>query len=338
MSSPALSLGQFVAGAKRFFDIALQTYTRGDFDLVLMNAAVAVENLSKALLFSLNPAYLVELHAKQFDALLHLTGRSEKAAKLKAPRTIGAKEALARVRQIMEVKTPKDPLDQLIEIRDGALHTGYFDQKSTRKLLTIALRYADEIYDGLESLQACGDDRWGDHSDMVDLLVEESLTDVQHEVNRKVAAARQRLHVWLDAVPEAEQTAVAEARQLTLSHLAGHPLGKNNEGLEIAGELMHCPVCNYPGALCLGVVQQEYEFPDTIGPMDMIEEVASLVDVYIEPKTLTCRVCDVALAGMDELRVAGIPDRLEIEENIRRFFFARPVGGLNELRLDLDLF
>lgn len=74
-----LTLDQFISAAKRFSDIALQSYTVGDAEIVLMNAAIAVENLSKALLFSLAPTYLVELHARQFDALLHLTGRAEKA-------------------------------------------------------------------------------------------------------------------------------------------------------------------------------------------------------------------------------------------------------------------
>jgi hypothetical protein len=338
VSTSTLHLDQFVSAAQRFSGIALTAYTKGEFELVLMNAAIAMENLSKALLFATNPAFLVELHTKQFDALLFLTGHGHKATKLRTPRTIGAKEALARVRQLIEIKTPKEPLDRLIEIRDGALHTGSFGPTSTRELLTYALRYVNEIYDGLENLQAWCDDRWGEHTDLVDTLVKQSWTDVQHEVNRKVTAARARLRELMDQIPgDLERHAVAEARQDTVSHLAGRPLGRNEDGLQISGELLHCPACNYPGALCLGVVLHEYDLPEKLGPMDRIEEVASLVDVYIESRVLTCRVCGIDLAGADELKAAGVPLRMEVVENIRRYF-SYPEESVTALGLPLEPF
>ena len=39
-----------------------------------------------------------------------------------------------------------------------------------------------------------------------------------------------------------------------------------------------------------------------------------IIDIWIEPETLQCRVCGVALSNTDELRLAGIPPRLEFTE------------------------
>jgi hypothetical protein len=44
----------------------------------------------EALLFAMNPAYLVKLRNGQFESLLHLTGQGDKASRLRVPRTIGA--------------------------------------------------------------------------------------------------------------------------------------------------------------------------------------------------------------------------------------------------------
>lgn len=94
-----------------------------------------MEHLSKAYLCSVNPAYLVELRNGQFDSLLYLTGQGVKARKLKAPRTISAREALTRVEHLLPgLAAPRTRLEQLIDVRDGVVHTGYLQDRETQEI------------------------------------------------------------------------------------------------------------------------------------------------------------------------------------------------------------
>ena len=95
-----------LASARFFSDRALRDYTNGDHRSVLMDAGTFVEHISKAFLVEENPAYLVELRSGGFDHLLHLTGRGNRAARPDPVRTIGANEAVARVRKLLEIHTP----------------------------------------------------------------------------------------------------------------------------------------------------------------------------------------------------------------------------------------
>ncbi|GAA2114654.1 hypothetical protein [Actinomadura alba] len=68
-----------LASARFFADRALQGYTSGDHRAVLMDAGTLLEHVSKALLITKNPAYLVEMKSGGFEHLLHLTGQGGRA-------------------------------------------------------------------------------------------------------------------------------------------------------------------------------------------------------------------------------------------------------------------
>lgn len=125
---------QLLESAEDFADRALRAYVEGDRRVILQNAAISMGHLSKAYLADLNPALLVELQRDKFDSLLHLVGLGDKARKAKYPRTISAREALARVEQLLPGLTaPKDELGDLINVRDGVIHVGYLAEANARK-------------------------------------------------------------------------------------------------------------------------------------------------------------------------------------------------------------
>ena len=240
-----LTFDELLNGARYHADAALTAYSNQDERAILFNAAISMEQLSKALLFSMHPALLAEVNNGKFDSLLHLTGFGHKADRLSVPKTIGAKAALIRVRQIMDVKTPKTALDQLIDVRDGVLHAGLLDAKSTRELLTAFLRYAEELYDALEERQAWGDDRWSRWDQLVASLITQSLTEVEHEITRKIEAARANHRAFMDQVPEPEQEAVAASLQIRSWTLDEREMG--GTGPVFYGlENMNCPACGVP--------------------------------------------------------------------------------------------
>ncbi|MFI6803040.1 hypothetical protein [Streptosporangium canum] len=314
----SLSREQLLKSARYFADIALNAYTIEDTQSILVNAAFSMEHVSKALLLSMHPTLLMEIRNGQFDSLLHLAGHGTKAIKLEEPRTIGAKEALARVRQVMNINTAKDPLDRLIEIRDGVVHIGSFSSVRTRELLTAFLRYANEAYDALNVLD---EDRWGKRVGLVNTLIVQSLSEIEHEVHRKIEAARNNFRELMEKIPESEQASVADARQAAISPVMYDNLATGFNDTKIHAEYTTCPACSHTDAICIGAVQYEYDVPEKIGPMEHIEEHVELVDIYLEPRMLRCGVCGLELQEAEEITAANITPRIEITRNIRRYLY-----------------
>jgi hypothetical protein len=165
----------------------------------------------------------------------------------------------------------------------------------------------------------------------LDTLVKQSWTDVQHEVHRKITAARDGLRELMDKIPESEQAAVIGASQAVLRPLAHRPLFRIGDETSTS-ELIVCPGCNHPGALCVGGVHAEYDLPEELGPMDRLEEVASLTDVYLDTRGLACHVCGLTLTNADELRVAGVASRLELTKSVWPLFLQDRMGNVPELK------
>ncbi|MEU4511759.1 hypothetical protein AB0G05_19885 [Nonomuraea wenchangensis] len=301
-----LDRDELMRSARDFASRALQAYIEDDVRVILINAAFSLEHLSKAFLYSQHPALLVELRNGHFDALLHLTGLGHRARKLKVPRTVSAREALARVEQLTTLRTPRTSLEQLIDVRDGVVHVGYLDPANTREILTAFVRFSNELY---EKLQIEEDIRWGDHASLVTSLISESLSEIEHEVQRKVEAAKRRVGELMSKIPRSEQEAVGDARQAMApiySFLAPEP------GVVDSPHRIYtpCPACNHPDASCLGYLEWDFEPLDRVkvGPLERLEDVIGQEE-YFRPTDLVCGSCDLHLESADELQVVGIPLR-----------------------------
>jgi hypothetical protein len=112
-----LSYVSLFEGAGKFAWSALEAHARKDMEVFLLHAGVSIERLAKAALAQKSPFLLMEMKGKD-DTLYHLTGVRQ-TDKL---RTIGASQAIRRLRD-MTVLPPSDPdLDELIELRNGVAH------------------------------------------------------------------------------------------------------------------------------------------------------------------------------------------------------------------------
>lgn len=272
--------------------------------MILIDAAFSLEHLCKAYLYDKHPALLMEIRNGQFDSLLHLTGLGGSARKLKAPRTISAKEALARVEQLMTVRTPRLLLDQLIDVRDGVVHAGYLSPTNTREVLTVFLRFSNELYEelGVEELL-----RWADHSTLVASLISQSLSEIDHEVQRKITAAQQRLAKLMSSVPENQQVAVGDARQALTPSYAFFEPGHNTGETPIERLQARCPACNHPGASLWGQIEWDSIERTKASPMAHREKEIEHYELFW-PTRLFCGSCDLRLDSPDELEIAGFTD------------------------------
>lgn len=224
----------------------------------------------------------MEIKNGQFDSLLHLVGLREKS-KAKHPRTISAREARRRVEHVLPGLTaPKDELDDLINVRDGIIHVGYLAEANTREILTAYLRFANALY---EELEIPAGQRWGSHTELVNSLISQSLTEIEHQVQRKIAAAKRFFTELMDKLPEGEHEGVAAARQ------ANYPPALNGEEWP---ERINCPACNDAYATCIGVVETDYD-PDVIVEDGYATVVGGGAIYTLHARRLMCGCCTLQL-------------------------------------------
>lgn len=293
MTVTALTQEHLLDGARYHANAALTAYTAGDERSILMNAAISAEQVSKAFLFTKHPTLLAETNNGSFDSLRQLAGFTTKDDK--PLRTVCAKGALLRVRDFMTVKAPKEALDQLVAVRDDVLHAGLLNSKSTRELLTTFVRYANEVYDALDVEMG---DRWGHHLDLVSSLITQSLTEVEHEVTRKITAAKRRYDQLMEQIPPDERSTVRVARLIQ----AGQS-GLTARSFRSA----ICPACGNVNAFEAGDAKlRDAEIQKLLN--HAVENKLPFPQLF-EPHEFMCGICELTLNSVDELNAAGM-DRM----------------------------
>ncbi|MEU5863524.1 hypothetical protein ABZ815_20305 [Nonomuraea sp. NPDC047529] len=298
----SLDRDQLVASAQDFARRALTAYIDDDSRVILINAAFSLEHLCKAYLCDKHPALLMEIRNGQFDSLLHLTGLGASARKLKEPRTISAREALQRVEQLMAVRTPRVLLEQLIDVRDGIVHAGYLSPANTRANLTAFLRFSNELYDEMKVVEAS---RWSEHAELAESLIRDSLTEIDHEVQRKIAAAKQRLVQVMSMVPVDQQSALDAARQALMP--TSYTFFKPNYKFidyPIAQLSARCPACDHSEAALWGRMEWGFESLQSISPIPLSSEGLDEKSHFL-PEAFFCASCELRFDSPDELEAVG---------------------------------
>ncbi|MFJ4749045.1 hypothetical protein [Streptomyces albogriseolus] len=189
----SLSFDSLFRGARKFARSALEAHGAEDVEVFLLHAGVSVERLAKAALVKKSPFLLMEMKGKD-DTLYHLTGVRQ-AAKL---RTVGASQAIARLRD-MAVLAQKDPgLDELIELRNGVAHLmasvdDGFDG------LTVFCRVTNQLLDHLTQDQGL---YWGSWSTLVGITLSEAHERVERDVARRIEHARRLFKKRFEDLPQ----------------------------------------------------------------------------------------------------------------------------------------
>ncbi|HEY3684753.1 MAG TPA: hypothetical protein VGL93_17085 [Streptosporangiaceae bacterium] len=292
-----ISKEQLIESAQGFSSRALAAYRDGDEPVVLHNAAIALEHLSKAYLYSLHPTLLMDVRNGKLESLLFLAGITTTVPRGMYPRTISAREALARVQAVLPgLQTPKAPLNQLIDIRDGQLHVGFLASAPTYEVLAAFLRYSNELYD---AMGVALEDRWGEHDEMITHLISESTTEIERAVQVRLSAAWNRLQSWIERVPDEGRASVCAARQAAASPANLAP----DEEYEIS----ECPGCGDQDAYRLGKIQLEWDVDVEPGDLPGEVDVTPFLVRRFWPRQFRCGVCELRLNGPEEMGAAGLP-------------------------------
>ncbi|MFJ4517445.1 hypothetical protein [Streptomyces sp. NPDC088816] len=276
----SLSAEGLYQGARKFAWSALEAHGRRDEEVFLLHAGVSIERLAKAALVRKSPFLLMEMKGKD-DTLFHLTGVRQ-AAKL---RTVGAGQAISRLRE-MAVLPQRDPdLDELIELRNGVAH-----------LMTSV----DEAFDGLavfcrvtnQLLDHLGRDQgryWGSWSTLVGITLSDAHEKVERDVARRIEQARRLLKKRFAGLPAEALDSYAATQQVTYGLQAAKKFGPQ---IFIPWK---CPACGHPAVIMAGppVLVRQGEPGQS------------------QPEKLVCFVCNFLLDS-HEMEVAGVPHRVPL--------------------------
>ncbi|MGW2932973.1 hypothetical protein ACWDA7_14145 [Streptomyces sp. NPDC001156] len=191
----SLSFESLLKGAGKAARKAIEDHARSEYDEFALHGGVAVERLAKAVLIKRNPAYLVEMRNGNSDMLLYFGGDLD--LDVDQVRTVGAKEALQRLRRL-EVLPKKDAqLDQLIDLRNGTAHTTVGDQAkallpSLAETVALLLKEVDLSVEGF----------WGHWTSMVNMAVDKQRSEIERNVQIRIRQARHLFEGRFKGLPD----------------------------------------------------------------------------------------------------------------------------------------
>src|SRR5436190_8615155 len=135
--------------AMRFAESALEGFLSEDYQLFLVHAATAAEQIGKARLAAIHPTLIVD--PKNVDSLLHAAGALSNAPQ--QIRTISFRETVDRLIRIEpEMAEFRTRIGLLADIRNGVVHLGQLGEAVVaRSVLVPFLRFTDACVVGIGS-------------------------------------------------------------------------------------------------------------------------------------------------------------------------------------------
>jgi hypothetical protein len=284
---------------------AVRHYLNKEFDQFFIQAAVSFELLGKARLATIHPSLIID---KDFDSLLHACSAGKHA---KRPpwniKSITATEVLRRCTQLhADLSTFGPRLTLLAEYRNSTIHLGEVPETEFTQLLRAYLGGSSTLIMGLDLNPK---EVFGEFTEMVSKQLDESLAEVQRVVAEKFARAKdafQQRYATLDAGQLKALVSVIES-------------GYANFRLKYQDELVVCPACEHLG-LANGDYGVDWE-PDY--DEDGIAANAYAI-VTLNPSSFICNVCGLNLADASELKAAGLPEAINIENVDEADFYEEP--------------
>lgn len=264
--------------------------TRSTASRVAIDAGTALEHLAKACLAKRSPALLTELKNEgSFPSLLRLLGiaAGEPPRQL---RTVGLRDALARVKMLVTSQAAEADLRMLVDMRDGTVHAAQ-DEQVEERLLAAFVQHADALVADL------GRDRaklWGGQLTVVDALLADATDKVAHRVGVKLAEARANFQ---------RRFGILEPSDLEpfLDLLVPDPAGILEVGAE---ERADCPACGRPCYMhgTHRVLWKDDQDGNRVGTVWLLADAS------------VCRFCGLHLDSAAEMTSAGMIPIWEIED------------------------
>ena len=285
----SLSSEGFYQGAKKAAHRAMDDHGRPEYDEFALHAGVAVEKLAKAVLAAKNPVYVAEIRNNSADMVMHLGGHVQLDEE--KVRTVGATEAIKRLRKISVLKADTD-LDLLIEMRNGAAHAAP-DSTLAKGMISPLARTIEML---LGDLGKPLEDFWERWTKAVQDAVNEQEDQIFRDVQLRITQARHAFEDRFKSLPPGSKELVLTGAQPRSSpwidavdiKARGVPVFDASGG--------DCPACGGPSIL-------------TFEPTEL-----TATDTHYRANGFTCSLCSFKAAGPDEmaaLRKANTPPMMQ---------------------------
>ena len=284
---------------------AIRHYIKNEYDQFFIQAGISFELLGKARLATIHPSLIID---KDFDSLLHACDAGKHSKRLPwNVKTINATEVLRRCTQLHpELRTFETRLTLLAEYRNSTIHLGEVPEAEIKQLFQTYLAGSSMITKGL-GLKP--EDVFGEFADMVSKQLDESLAEVQREVAEKLARAKDDFRLRYAGLDSDQLNALVNVIE------AGYKNGME----KYRDELVVCPACEH-----LGLTSGDYDLDWEVD----YERDGSISGGYpvvtLRPVTFICNVCGLNLEDASELKAAGFPDSIDIEDVDAADFYEEP--------------
>ena len=300
-----ISQSSLLESARTWAHLAVSSYLAENFDLALPAAGISWEQICKAALFAKHPTLLVELSNGRFDSLLALLDIEPGPL-----RTINATESFRRVQKVYRneiAESPQAPLNELVAIRNGAVHVGDIGAvEEVGRLMEVFVHASNGL---LKILDTSSHAYWGQYEDTIESLFVRELDEFEKTVERKLAKARHRFLELMDRVPGGELEMVAAALQARM------------QARETTADMrrdISCPACDDVFASAFGRsvkdLQSGWAFEDALPDGDGVT-IREYERTWFKPLLLVCGVCDLRLEN-GEMSIAGVPRMILEEEKL----------------------
>lgn len=288
---------RLIAEARTRTRRALGSWHDSDYGVVALLAPAAVELLSKAALWNVNPALLTPSGESMENALVKFARGGDPGAP--DARTASLNESLRRV----EALFPKFPLQprrvkRLVSARNGSAHIGATSE--VRHVLLDCVAVLDFL---LDQLNEDRDAFYGAERETVDALAIQHQESVEAEVRMRMARARTILERRREQDGEDYYTRLNDREAARMNLDADSYVSDGTSTDE------ECPTCARKGRLFgLADARAEVEWDvEPLGGGEYEHVPQGYWQALFAPEAFRCTVCDLQLKGRDELRVAALP-------------------------------
>lgn len=280
-----------LGGAATYGRRAIGAYLDDDPKDFGLFAGLAVELLLKWRLALENPAFVAAPNS--FSSAVHLTRHAEDVEGLPPDiRTVTGTDAMKSVTTLVPaLKALETEVKELFEHRNGEAHLGLVIEETDRKLLESLFRVVALL---LPSGQVEPGDFWAPHDGFVTKVTAERADILGHEIDKRMAVARQDLNKKMRRLSPNERKAVGEVGK---AHVAGWLNTPRWSGKRIA-----CPVCR-SDALVSGETKEEFSV-DVDHRTKQILSASRSFNFYAED--FDCITCGLRLDTPEEMRLAGM--------------------------------
>jgi hypothetical protein len=282
---------------------AIRHYLKNEYDQFFIQAGISFELLGKARLAAIHPSLIID---KDFDSLLHACAAGKHSKRLPwQVKTITATEALRRCTQLHhELLTFESRLTLLVEYRNSTSHLGEVPEAEAKQLFRTYLAGSSVVAKGLELKP---EQIFGEFAEMVSKQLDESLAEVQLVVAKKLAQAKDDFQLrYAGLNPEQLKTLVNVIES-----------GYKNKMDKYYNELVDCPSCKHQG-----VVSGDFELDSEVDVDRNGSIEGGYLVVTLTPATFFCDVCGLDLKDPSELKAAGLPESIDIEDVAPADFYA----------------